>query len=76
MTKKNKKISSQQSTTLHLRIPAEFNQRLGEIAIMNHLKLSTFCRYVLMKHVSEYQNNHGIRDASRTTSQAQSVSKS
>ncbi len=76
MTNNNKKITAQQSTTLHLRIPAEFNRHLGEVASMNHLKLSTFCRYLLMQHVGEYQNNRGIRAFSRTMSQQQSVSKS
>ena len=39
---------------LHIRIDAKLQDSLNEIAKMNRLKTSTFCRYVLARHLNEY----------------------
>ena len=39
---------------LHIRIDAKLQDSLNEIAKRNRLKTSTFCRYVLARHLHEY----------------------
>lgn len=39
---------------LHIRIDSRLQDSLTEIAKMNRLKTSTFCRYVLARHLHEY----------------------
>lgn len=39
---------------LHIRIDPKLQDSLNRVASMNRLKTSTFCRYVLARHLNEY----------------------
>ena len=41
---------------LHLRVSKTFHDQLNETAKRHNLKPSTFTRYVLMKHLQDYQS--------------------
>ena len=43
------------SKKLNIRLDEEFLSYLNQVAIQNHLKLSTFCRQVLMQNTYKYQ---------------------
>lgn len=40
---------------LNIRLDDEFLSYLNQVAVQNHLKLSTFCRQVLMQNTCRYQ---------------------
>ncbi len=42
---------------LHVRVSDELDQRIGEIAKLNHLKTSTFVRLILIREVDHYIRN-------------------
>ena len=50
---------------LHLRVSKTFHEQLSETAKRHNLKPSTFTRYVLMKHLQDYQSE--LLASSRST---------
>lgn len=47
--------SPELSKKLNIRLDEEFLTYLNQVAVHNHLKLSTFCRQVLMQNTCRYQ---------------------
>ncbi|CAM8667259.1 hypothetical protein MCEMSE6_00533 [Oxalobacteraceae bacterium] len=45
---------------LHLRLDSQLDQKLQQIAAMNHLKKGSFARAVLLRHINDYIPNRGF----------------
>jgi len=45
---------------LHLRLDSQLDQKLQQIAAMNHLKKGSFARVVLLRHINDYIPNRGF----------------
>lgn len=48
-------IQPELNQKLNIRLDEEFLTYLHQVAVKNHLKLSTFCRQVLMQNTYKYQ---------------------
>jgi hypothetical protein len=48
------------SRDLHLRLDEQLDQKLKQIAAMNHLKKGSFARAVLLRHINDYIPNRGF----------------
>jgi len=51
-------IQPELNRKLNIRLDDEFLSYLNQVAVQNHLKLSTFCRQVLMQNTHKYQPDH------------------
>ena len=58
MTQENK--SPVLNKDLHLRLDENLDQKLQQIAAMNHLKKGSFARAILLRHINDYIPNRGF----------------
>ena len=48
------------SKDLHLRLDEHLDNKLQQLAAMNHLKKGSFARAVLLRHINDYIPNSGF----------------